>query len=264
MPNANNEQLRPPSSWDEFEDICADLFSLEWDYANVVRYGQSGQAQHGVDIYGMADGEDAGVQCKSKRAWPPTKLTIAEIDAEIKRAKNFRPKLNTYIIVTTAENDARVLDHVNRLSAKHAKRGLFSVHVHGWMELTRRIRNHPKLLEKHFDNYVLRQVRDDTRGMPDAVADRVVERLQAVSVAITDKGGVEGAPGNRPAPPQEKLVADALERDFASRFTMAMQRSLFPEMLKSEEFSLLGNELLEEACDADVIILAYKSPNECT
>ncbi len=52
MPNANNAQLHPPENWDEFEKICADLFTLEWNDPNVVRYGSGGQAQHGVDIVG--------------------------------------------------------------------------------------------------------------------------------------------------------------------------------------------------------------------
>jgi len=246
MPNANNEQLRPPRDWDEFEDICADLFSLEWGDPHVVRYGRSGQSQNGVDIYGKANAADAGVQCKSKREWPPTELTIPEIDAEIEKAKNFSPKLKTYIIVTTAENDARVTDHVNAVSAKHAKCGLFSVHVYGWMELTRRIRNHPKLLEKHFDICVLRQLRDDNRNLPDAVAARVVERIRTANVAATDDSSPECSPGKRPSLLQVNL-ADALERDFASRFTRAIQRSLFPEMLKSDEFVLLGYEVLESS-----------------
>ena len=95
------------------------------------------------------------------------------------------------------------------------------------MELTRRIRNHPKLLEKHFDICVLRQLRD-------------------ANVAATDDSSPECSPGKRPSLLQVNL-ADALERDFASRFTRAIQRSLFPEMLKSDEFVLLGYEVLESS-----------------
>ena len=58
MSDANNEQLRPPPSWDKFEEIRADLFSRIWDDPQVVRYGTRGQAQNGVDIYGKDDGAD--------------------------------------------------------------------------------------------------------------------------------------------------------------------------------------------------------------
>jgi hypothetical protein len=103
----SDEQLHPPASWDKFEEICADLFSRIWNDPELVRYERSGQRQKGVDIYGKQNGADSGVQCKGKRIWPPTKLTIAEINAEIEEAKKFRPTLKTYIIATTADNRAR-------------------------------------------------------------------------------------------------------------------------------------------------------------
>jgi hypothetical protein len=87
MSDANNEQLRPPPSWDKFEEICADLFSRIWDDPEVVRYGTRGQTQNGVDIFGKNDGAPSGVQCKGKRDWPPTKLTVSEIDEEVEKAK---------------------------------------------------------------------------------------------------------------------------------------------------------------------------------
>jgi hypothetical protein len=103
MSDANNEQLLPPPSWDKFEEICADLFSRIWNDTQLVRYGRTGQRQNGVDIYGKENGADSGVRCKGKRSWPPTKLTIAEINAEIEKAKKFSPALKTYIIATTAD-----------------------------------------------------------------------------------------------------------------------------------------------------------------
>jgi hypothetical protein len=143
MSDANNEQLLPPPSWDKFEEICADLFSRIWNDTQLVRYGRSGQRQNGVDIYGKESGADSGVQCKGKRNWPPTKLTIAEIDAEIEKAKEFSPALKTYIIATTADNDVHVTDHVNAISAKHAEQGLFRVTVFGWRDLVGRFYDYP-------------------------------------------------------------------------------------------------------------------------
>ena len=42
--------LDPPKSWEELEEICADLFSREWKDNNATRYGRQGQRQNGVDI----------------------------------------------------------------------------------------------------------------------------------------------------------------------------------------------------------------------
>jgi tetratricopeptide (TPR) repeat protein len=247
MSDANNQQLLPPSSWDEFEDICADLFSRVWNDTQVVRYGRTGQRQNGVDIYGKENGADSGVQCKGKRIWPPTKLTIAEIDAEIEETKNFKPALKTYIIATTADNDVKVIDHVNAISAKHAERGLFRVTVFGWRELVRRFYDYPELLQKHFAIHTLRQLQ---RTMPTSaeVASRVVEELKNTNLVL---GPGTEAPGQQPDFLDDRL-AEALDRDFANRYERALQRSVFPEIRKTDELAQLATEIL----DAKVIALS--------
>jgi len=240
MSDANNEQLRPPPSWDKFEEICADLFSRIWNDSQLVRYGRQGQRQHGVDIYGKENGADSGVQCKGKRNWPPTKLTTAEIDAEVEEAKKFDPSLRTYVIATTAENNVHVTDHVNAISAKHAKQGLFRVTVFGWSEVVRRLNDYPDLLKKHFSSYTLRHME---QTMPDAVADRVVEKLQTANATI-NSNDAEQAPRAQPGLLNDKL-ADALERDFANRYERALRRAVFPELSKIDEFAPLAVEVLD-------------------
>ena len=67
MPTIASSELPVPKSWDEFEDICADLFGRIWNDHNIVRYGRMGQRQNGVDIRGhLPAGGIAGVQCKKK------------------------------------------------------------------------------------------------------------------------------------------------------------------------------------------------------
>lgn len=235
----SDEQLHPPASWDKFEEICADLFSRLWNDPELVRYGRSGQRQKGVDIYGKQNGADSGVQCKGKRVWPPTKLTIAEIDAEIAEAKKFRPTLKTYIIATTADNDVAVTDHVNAISEKHVEEGLFRVTVFGWRELTRRIDDFPDLKEKHFDIITLRQIR---RSMPGEIAERVVEELKNANIVIP--AGADHATQPKPNILDEGL-AEAIERDVAHRYERALQRSIFPELSKQDELAQLAVEIID-------------------
>jgi hypothetical protein len=159
------------------------------------RYGTRGQAQNGIDIYGKNDGADSGVQCKGKRDWPPTKLTISEIDEEVEKAKAFSPKLRSFIIATTDENDARLTDRANAISAEHEKSGHFRVTVYGWTEIVRRLNDYPDLLKKHFSSFTLRRLEEN---MPDAVADRVVEKLNAAKSTI-DPRDREQAPRHNPA-----------------------------------------------------------------
>ena len=183
MPIPATSHLDPPKSWDEFEDICADLFAEEWDN-DVSRHGRGGQQQDGVDIYGTVKGRGgAGVQCKGKRRWPPTKLTIAEIDADVASALKFRPKLAELIIATTAANDAKVQRHARLVTEHHAKRKLFSVHVLGWEELTRRLTKHGKLLEKYYGYVSIGSVRYHVKEIRKGQKDSAT-RIDALNASI--------------------------------------------------------------------------------
>lgn len=67
MPTISTSQLPPPSCWEEFELISADLLSKEWNDPNVQANGRRGQRQNDVDIRGRNGGTPAGAQCKGKR-----------------------------------------------------------------------------------------------------------------------------------------------------------------------------------------------------
>ena len=238
MSDAGNEQLRPPPSWDKFEEICADLFARIWTDDQLVRYGREGQRQNGVDIYGKHNGADGGVQCKGKRDWPPTTLTTIEIDAEVEKAKVFTPRLTTYIFATTADNDVHVIDHVNAISTRHAQQGLFRVTVFGWRELTRRFYDYPELLEKHFGIYTIRSIR---RDLPELIAAGVREGLRQADLTQPASGLLAGVPTSF----LDGRWSEAVERDYAARYERALQRSVFPELHKRDELAPLASELLE-------------------
>ena len=68
MSNLSNYQYPPPKHWQDFENLCRDLWREIWKDPNTQKNGRSGQEQHGVDIYGQPDEGElwAGVQCKVK------------------------------------------------------------------------------------------------------------------------------------------------------------------------------------------------------
>ncbi len=68
MSSLLNKQIPPPASWEEFEDMCCDLWRWLWNDPKAQKNGRKGQAQAGVDVYGQPGGgsEWAGVQCKGK------------------------------------------------------------------------------------------------------------------------------------------------------------------------------------------------------
>lgn len=141
----------PPRSWEQFEELCADLFQSAWADPGLIRYGRTGQAQDGVDILGRHGAlYPVGVQCKKKRRWPVSRLTKAEIDAEVKAAKAFKTPLKAFYILTTAPDSTDLQDHIRQINATHRKAKLFEVVLLGWSEIYRRVTLHPAVANKHF------------------------------------------------------------------------------------------------------------------
>jgi hypothetical protein len=141
----------PPRTWEQFEELCADVFAAEWSDPALVRHGRAGQAQHGVDIVvQQGDKRPVGLQCKRKSRWPVKRLTAREVDHEVAAARKFRPKLVSFWILTTAPDDAVLQEHARLITREHARRRLFSVNVLGWGEICRRATLHPAVAGKHF------------------------------------------------------------------------------------------------------------------
>ena len=241
MPTFASSELPVPKSWEEFEDICADLFGRIWHDPNIVRYGRSGQRQNGVDIRGhLADDRIAGVQCKRKRRWPVVKLTRREIDHEVAEALEFKPALAEFTIATTAPNDAKLQAQVDAITERHRAQGLFSVHLLGWNELSRRITDHPQLVEKHYGFVALSSVRERIGEIP-------AETARLFADGLREWGLPAGSSTAAMQPPSADTLrpglAEALERDFQRRYAQAMQRSMFPELRKTDLFRNLANEV---------------------
>lgn len=183
MPTSASSDLPPPTSWDEFEEICSDVWTEIWQDRHTQRYGRSGQRQHGVDIKGVnAQGNQCGAQCKGKRNWPPTKLSIGEIDKEIKKAKKFNPPLEEYVVLTTAPNDVSIQDHVSQLNEDKTNGIDFHVEVYAWDEIRRRLTNYPTLLEKHYPGIFRKPI-------PAAIFDRETESSLSRIVGARYFGG---------------------------------------------------------------------------
>ena len=80
MPTLAQGDFPPPRSWDEFEDIVADLYRRTWDDPGGARYGRSGQPQQGGATYGPANHpptppRDSTLPCtKSRKPKAPGKI----------------------------------------------------------------------------------------------------------------------------------------------------------------------------------------------
>ena len=243
MPTPGTSHLRQPKDWNEFEDICADLFSLEWDDRNAFRYGRQGQRQDGIDIYGCpANGGTAAVQCKGRRHWPPRALSTGDIDAAVAEAKKFKHPITEFVIATTADDDTKLQDHALAITRDHQAKGLFSVHVFGWDELARRLTKHDQLLKKHYNYISLQSIHKDIEEVPQRAAELVAARLRESGVTLSAQERSATIPTGLNA--FQEGITQALERDLSLRYLTAVQRSFFPEDNRTNSFKLLATELL--------------------
>lgn len=202
-----------PSTPQEFEAFCLALYQQVWLDPNAQLNGSPGQIQNGVDIFGRDArvGESCGVQCKVRSS----RLTLAEVEAEIEKAENFEPKLQNFVVATTANRDAALQTELRLLSERRRAAGLFPVFVAGWNDLTALLDEHPRVatrffpllggLEKHVDiaagscsssvservfsqrlSYALQLINDRKTYDPISVS-RVAEKLNAERISDVAK-----------------------------------------------------------------------------
>lgn len=162
MPSPPTTRLPVPRSWDEFEDICADLLKRMWGDPYITRNGRSGQKQLGVDIYGTSarlncgDGprEVSAAQCKNTES-----ISLTEIEHEVEKAAHFSPLPAEYLVMTTASRDAALQADVRNHPWP------FRVHILFWEDLSLELSGHRDLLKKHFPLWT-----SDSIGTADVMA----------------------------------------------------------------------------------------------
>lgn len=144
--------LPPPDNWQDFEELCLDLWSKLWNDANAQKHGRSGQAQQGVDVYGRPDQGPkwAGVQCKLKNQRADGGLSLSELEDLIKEARRFEPPLGHFIIATTAPRDAHLQAAARRMDDCERQSGSFSVAVFSWDDIVSKLSGFPEILRKYY------------------------------------------------------------------------------------------------------------------
>jgi hypothetical protein len=156
MPNIPQSELPTPKSWDDFEDIVADLYIRLWDDPHAQRYGRSGQAQQGVDIYGQPDRLQSGyvgVQCKR---YAVGTLTLRIVKDEITKAEEFEPSLAEYILATTDRRNAVLQKAIRELNEERHAAKKFPVYIVFWEDLCSLLADpdNRDILRKHYGDWM--------------------------------------------------------------------------------------------------------------
>ena len=146
------KQINKPAVHQDFEILCYRLWGAIWSIQNNMHLnGKNGQTQNGVDIFCTPknNNQSYGIQCKNKSG--NKKLTQKEIIEEVELAKNFMPPLNTYLIATSADNDAGMQEFVRRLSDKNQSQQLFKIELYCWGDIENLLRQNPDVLDWYLD-----------------------------------------------------------------------------------------------------------------
>lgn len=175
-------QVPPPKDWQDFERRLRDLFEAHWR-SRATMHGRVGQPQHGVDIYGQPEGDNKyhGVQCKLHDSNVNAEVTEAELNAEIKKATKFKPRLARFILGTTAPRDVKIQAVVRRLNERKSKP--FSVEVLFWDDILALYGQHAEVFARHYPfvspgRHPLHQLSESRERAAREIASRFAEQLR--------------------------------------------------------------------------------------
>lgn len=143
--------LQIPRNWQDFEDVCKELWREHWPCREIQSHGRNGQAQYGVDVFGIPDREDKyyGIQCKHKSTGE--ELTELEVEHEVQEALKFPTPLKMLYIATTANNDAKIQKYVMLKDVENREKGLFGIRVYSWPEISDLLRQHTQVLNWYLE-----------------------------------------------------------------------------------------------------------------
>jgi tetratricopeptide (TPR) repeat protein len=160
---------RKPRNDEDFEILSLKLLRAHWNCQHLERYSTSGGKQHGVDIIDLS-GQDPmrGAQCKLHEEGK--KITGDEIRIEVDKAKEFKPPLGLYLILTTSKGNKEAHDTVIAINRDHRSQGLFQVQLMAWNRIE-------ELLDQYTD------IRDQYEGgLSASVAARIENKLGNIEV----------------------------------------------------------------------------------
>jgi hypothetical protein len=122
----------PPKESEEFERLVEQIAGPMLRSQIINLNGRRGQAQQGVDISVTTADREIGIQCKVTE-----KLKIDSVQAEVTKAISYTPKLDHFIVATTAPSDAGLQAEVRTLQAP------FDVSLWSWDEINNQLNRQP-------------------------------------------------------------------------------------------------------------------------
>jgi hypothetical protein len=171
--------FQPPLYWQQFEDLTQSVVELAYGVAMADKIGRPGQAQDGVDVYaGRSRVGSVGVQCKrlddldeNNRPLPGGPINRKLLRSEAEKAISFRPKLDVWILATTAKRDASIQRQARLLDEEHRSAGRFQVLLWFWEDYVTWLNTYSDLQQRYYDQIIgIRNARDQDRLILETIA----------------------------------------------------------------------------------------------
>lgn len=152
MASTSATQIKQPANEQDFESHCQVLWQCILNDPNVQKVGRRGQAQRGVDLWGVRDQDlrkPVGIQCKLKSG--RSLLSEKEVRHEFGEALKFRPALTEYYILTTSPDDRVLQELAYDLAVEQLEAGRkITFYIWGWNAITEKVARYPDAM-KAFD-----------------------------------------------------------------------------------------------------------------
>jgi len=132
-----SKKMAKPENWQDFESLCKKLWWEIWKCDEISKNWRQWQKQMWVDVYWIPKWkkEYFWIQCKWKDDYIWGKLTKKEIDEEIERAKNFKPKLKKFYFATTANKNSNIEEYIREKNIENISKGLFEIYLFSWEDI---------------------------------------------------------------------------------------------------------------------------------
>jgi hypothetical protein len=171
------QSLRRPTNWQDFESLCKKLWGEIWQCPEIKKNGRAGQSQHGVDIYGIPNGEIQyyGIQCKGKDEYSNKQFTEDEIINEIEKAKAFTPSLKKFYLATTAVKDATIETFVRIKNIESINAGYFIIDIFSWEDIVELIDENKQIHDYYVKSQNYKANKNATVTFEDG-ADKIILR----------------------------------------------------------------------------------------
>jgi len=131
------KKIQKPENWQDFESLCKKLWWEIWKCDEIKKNWRQWQKQNWVDIYWTPKWNKAyyWIQCKWKDDYINWTLTKKEINEEIKKANEFRPKLKKLYFATTWNKDVNIEEFIREKNLENINQWLFEIHLFSWEDI---------------------------------------------------------------------------------------------------------------------------------